>query len=440
MENQKTKLSDFANDESTESDDPTPDSDFIGGSDNNSSSQSNDETENESTDCSPLGKQSTQTTSSDSPKQGNGPLCPTYHEEHVDDQWQQILEEYLYREPACGHAIHYLKSSIKTKISVSSAATYCGTLSFYVDFLHNRDVNVCEATIQDVHEYLCLRVRRNLSDSTVTTDRTAICNLYRHIELYRDAEATLSPALIREEIDPSSYRTKDRVEREPLTTDEIERLFDVIDDPRNRLIVQVALEHGPRNTDLCRLKVSDIDLNGKMITLPNTKAGGTYTHPLTDNLALQLRRWIEVERPALELDEDNPYLFPSRRGGSLSESRLCDIVTKAAERAGIQERVGEVPLSEKQKEVFGTDYDVRKMYKVDVHTLRHTYNNLLSKAGVSREDRSAALDHSDTEVTEEFYDHNEEDHLERIEELFDGISDFLSESDDDDDGDESDDP
>lgn len=366
-------------------------------------------------------KQRDRSADPDGHKQCNGPICPTYDEERSDPRWKRMLEESLPSEPVCGHAIDYLRTNTGTTIATGSAASYCSSLSIFIDFLHERGVNVCEADIRDVREYFNMRVRQNRSENRLSGDRTAIANLYKHIELYREADTTLSHTLIREEIKPSAFRTKERFEREPLTKKEVKKLFDAVDKPRNRLIIQVAVELGPRNVDICKLKTSDVNLDEKKVTLTNTKAGGTYTLPISNGLSLLLRRWIEVERWAMGVVQDNPYLFPSHSGGSLSQSRVRCIVSQAAERAGIQEVVGEIPITKNQKESMNIKQDVRKVYRVDVHTLRHTFNQLLIEAGVPRDARSAALDHSSTDVTKEFYDHQESNYQELLKQLFDGV-------------------
>ncbi|WP_276299375.1 tyrosine-type recombinase/integrase [Halorussus lipolyticus] len=410
--NQKLKLSDFTDNESNNESDHEV-----------SNKATSEETSNPSKSSTPS-EQPNQIPAPDSQEQCNEPICPTYHEERIDERWQHILDEHLNGEPKCGHAIDFLRRKTGTTLTSSTASAYCDPIRFYISFLHDRGVNACEADLRDLREYFNQRVRANRSESTLEGDRTALANLYKHIELYRDIEPTLSRALILEEIDPSKYQTKERIEREPLTKELVIQLFDAMDRLMDRLIVQIGVELGPRNIDICKLETGDVDLDEKKITLSNTKAGGSYTLPISDGLALSLRRWIEVERPATGVAEDNPYLFPSREGGRYRSGSLRNIVRQAAERAGIQEVIGEIPMTENQKEMLGTDKDVRNAYRVDVHTFRHTFNYLMDEADVPRDARSAALDHSSTEVTEEFYDHNESNYQELLERLFSGLSGF----------------
>lgn len=267
-----------------------------------------------------------------------------------------------------------------------------------------------------------MRSRQNISEGTLMGDLTAINNLYHHVEVYREADPELSKAVVTTEIDPASYQTRETVGRKPLSMEQVRQLLEATETLIERLVIQVALELGPRNKAIRCLKVSDVNLRESEVTLTNHKAGGRYTLPLSDQLKLFLRRWINVVRAGRGPSEDNPYLFPSRYGGNLSGEGIRAIVRRVAERAGIQEVVDEIPLSGKQKEMLGSESGTRRVYRVDVHTLRHTFNKLLSESGLERETRSAALDHSDPQTTKEHYEHNPDKHQELIEELFDGVS------------------
>jgi len=186
------------------------------------------------------------------------------------------------------------------------------------------------------------------------------------------------------------------------------------------------VELGPRNVDIRSIKVDDVDLENQEIELSNTKSGGSYSALITNQLLLLLRRWIDEERAAHPKADTTDYLFPSKLGGMLGSSWFCQIVKKAAERAGIQEKVqSEAPLSEREKKVLGTDKDYIEYSKVTPHVLRHTFNYLLQEAGIPREHRSKALDHNSEEVTKEFYDHKESNYQELMRELFSSKSSLL---------------
>jgi len=319
----------------------------------------------------------------------------------------------------CGHCVDYISEELGAKISEGTAEGYSSSLRQYVEFLHAKQTTVAEAEFKHVKQYFKRLAKLNRSESTITRHRVAITNTYKHISLYTDVEPAVDWALIREEIQPSDYRTPEAREREALEKSEVKKLYDELGSFRNRLMAQLGVETGPRSIDIRSSKVSDVDFENKEIQFSNTKAGGTYTVPLSDQLLLLLRRWIDQERKAHPKAETTDYLFPSRNGGKLGKTVFCEMIKEAAESAGIQETVqSEAPLSEREKKVLGTNKDYKEYHKVTPHTLRHTFNYLLTEAGIPREARSKALDHNSEEVTQEFYDHQESNYEELICELF----------------------
>ncbi len=184
-------------------------------------------------------------------------------------------------------------------------------------------------------------------------------------------------------------------------------------------MVVTSIETGPRAKAITLIKISDVNLEKKEIELKNTKSGGTYVIPLTDNLAALLKHWIQNIRISYIVEGDSSYLFPSRKGGKMLVANYRTIVNTAAKEAGIQEEIGKIPLTGKQKNFWNTDKDYRVKWKVDVHTLRHTFSRLLKNNDVSKEARIYALDHS-RDVTDG-YGIDEEACKKEIKNKFDGI-------------------
>jgi len=94
-------------------------------------------------------------------------------------------------------------------------------------------------------------------------------------------------------------------------------------------------------------------------------------------------------------------------------------VKDAAEKAGIQEVIGESYLTEGQKEIMNTDRDTKEWNKVTTHTLRHTFSQMMKESDIPLEARQHALNHKNSETTEEWYDEDETDYDDIIQELFD---------------------
>lgn len=372
------------------------------------------------------------------PDGGNGPpvntesgdddrsRCPCYTDELArarNELDQEVFSKLNLTEVKCGHAIDYFRRFTGTSLTVKTARGYACNLRRYIEYLHDDTTGggktVCEAEFNDVEEFIESLVRLKRSEQTLKIYRTAITNLHKHISIRRDAEANVKWDVIREEINPGEYNVPERREREPLERHEVKKLYDAIDSRRDRLVVQMGVELGPRNREIRTLTTDDVDLEAKEVEFNNVKGGGSHTMPLSEPLTLLLRRWIEQERAAHPGSDGNDVLFPHREGGELDQTGLTLIVKKAAERAGVQEwEQSEAPLTEREKELLRTDKDYKEYAKVTPHTLRHTFCALLKDAGAPQKVRSQALNHNSTEVTEMFYEHDKGKYKEILNELF----------------------
>lgn len=355
---------------------------------------------------------------SEGEEDSNPEPCPHYEIERESEDWRSLKEEYSLVEPKCGHAISYLCDVTNSKIKPTTAKKYAIDLRFFINHLHEHNTILQNATIDDIDGYIKELARAGRSEGTLSGHRTSVINVCKHVALFRDCELDVRWDLIKEVIKPSEYQTTESLERTPLSREEASALFEELETFRDRLLVQAGIELGSRSSDLRTIELSDVDLADQRIELKNTKAGGRYTLPISEGLSLRLRHWINVERAALPHAEEDGYLFPSRQGGPLSGERLNAIIHNAAERAGIQEVIGTIPITERQQELMNTEKNERNFYRVTAHTLRHTFSNLLEEAGFDLEDRSAALDHTSTEVTRESYSHKESEYKDQMPAIF----------------------
>lgn len=374
------------------------------------------------------GTNTTETTNESTEPKGNhteekdevNHICDRYAEERTSERWQELKEEYSLSEPKCGHAIAYLREDIESKIAISTGRDYATQLKYFVRFLHKNNKSVINAEFKEVDRFFKDLAARGLTESTLSGYRTAIANLLKYIRLFQNIEPNVKWDMIHEGIKPSEYQTSEGFDREPLEKEEVKKLYDELEF-RDKLMVQVGVELGPRNADIRRIKLEDVDLDDNMILLHDTKNKDTYESPITSGLSLLLRRWINVERAQIPHSSETNYLFPSHKGGKLTGNSFAKIVREKAWDAGIQEVVDTAPLREKQKEILDTDKDCREFHRVTPHTLRHTFSNLLKDAGLPIKERSKALNHDNTITTEEFYDEDERDYKELMRRLFSGV-------------------
>lgn len=105
-----------------------------------------------------------------------------------------------------------------------------------------------------------------------------------------------------------------------LTQNEIESLLNAANSgphaARNYCLTLLCFIHGFRASEICRLRISDIDLRSKCIYIHRLKKGFSTTHPLLNKEVQALKRWLDIrdEYP----QSTSEWLFLSRKGNPLS--------------------------------------------------------------------------------------------------------------------------
>lgn len=100
---------------------------------------------------------------------------------------------------------------------------------------------------------------------------------------------------------------------------------------RNRTIIYVLLDTGMRASELCGLRIRDIDLKTQKIVIQNGKGDKQRVVPFSANTGQALWRYLATRK-----DESvNSILFPSKSGRQLPARELYHILHKIGERAGV---------------------------------------------------------------------------------------------------------
>jgi integrase len=106
---------------------------------------------------------------------------------------------------------------------------------------------------------------------------------------------------------------------------------------RDWAMVLLAYRHGLRASEVCGLKLADVDLKSGSISIRRLKgsmqtAQPLYPHrgqPLLDEMSA-LRAWLK-ERPA----DGSDFLFTSQKGGKLDRTQFFRVFQSVAETAGL---------------------------------------------------------------------------------------------------------
>jgi integrase len=181
----------------------------------------------------------------------------------------------------------------------------------------------------------------------------------------------------------------DRVEKHVFTAEQVQRLISTAKDDWKGLVI-AGFYTGARLGDLTNLTWDDVDLEEKHITFVQKKTGAKIQIPIAEALHDYLLT-LSMK------DEPKSPVFPTLYGKtSAGKSGLSMTFGRLMARAGIEQGA----IRERGKGVS------RKVSGLSFHSLRHSFNTILVKAGVPQELRMKLTGHSSTEMNA-VYSHHE---------------------------------
>ncbi len=98
---------------------------------------------------------------------------------------------------------------------------------------------------------------------------------------------------------------------------------------RDQALIMLLYRHGFRETELCRTRLSHLDLATSRIWVERIKGGLSTEQPIEGQELRLLRRYLRTRKDAL------PWLFVSERQGPLTRHAVIYIVSRSAEAAGL---------------------------------------------------------------------------------------------------------
>jgi len=171
-------------------------------------------------------------------------------------------------------------------------------------------------------------------------------------------------------------------DKRALSRQQVEKIFGAVTqnvrDPllykRDLAILQVLLFCGVRKNELLSLRVMDVDVVNKLITLSVRTSKSNYSSklPLTPVATLHLEEYLAERR---KRGFNGEYLWVNFRGGNLSEHGLKHWVDKLRSTSGV---------------------------RFHLHQFRHTFACMLGRKNVSTINAMRLLGHSDLRMTETY--------------------------------------
>jgi type 1 fimbriae regulatory protein FimB len=106
---------------------------------------------------------------------------------------------------------------------------------------------------------------------------------------------------------------------------------------REWAMVVVAYKHGMRASEVCNLRLNDLDMKNGSIVVERLKGSLRTTQSVTEhrgepllNELKALREWLRQRR-----DDGSDYLFTSQKGGRLDRSQVFRLFRAIASEAGL---------------------------------------------------------------------------------------------------------
>lgn len=220
-------------------------------------------------------------------------------------------------------------------------------------FVHKSPTTV---NAQDIKDYLEYLADTGSNSSTINIAHTALRFYFENI-LHRSFFVNV----------PRAKKAK----KLPiiLSKQELNRMIQVTDNLKHKLMIQILYSSGLRVSELSNLQISDIDLSRKILTVKDGKGRKDRITIITQTVIANISKYLSTYKPAV-------YLFESFQPGLKINVRSVQmVVARATHKAGIQKRVS-------------------------AHTLRHSFATHLLEQGVNLRCIQALLGHKRLDTTQ----------------------------------------
>jgi integrase/recombinase XerD len=195
-----------------------------------------------------------------------------------------------------------------------------------------------QSDMEDVRRYHLHLIDRQLSNSTINTAQSAIKALFVGV-LHRQWDDRFSPR-------PRKMRSLPPI----LSRDEALSIVEALDNLKHKTMLRVLYATGLRVSELCALKVTDIDSARMVVQVRRGKGFKDRCVPMSETLLHDLRSYWKAYRPKTALFENEDT------GQPLSVRTVQAVFAQAKKKAGVKK-----PAS--------------------AHTLRHCFATHLLDAG-----------------------------------------------------------
>lgn len=245
----------------------------------------------------------------------------------------------------------------------------------YFNTKNNGPTFVDDLSTEDLESYLqFLKFEKQYKPASLNVVLNAMRNLYKYA--IRKKYVLTNPT---EDISQAKVQREEQVF---LNATEISELLAAIEHNLIRLIVRTLAYSGLRISECINLTLDDVNFSKKVIRVRNGKGGKNRTIPLSEELAVDLKVYVDNQRPNV----DGNQFFALKKTGTISDQYINRALKQATTKLGWDKHV-------------------------TCHTLRHSFASLLVKNEINIPSIAKLLGHADFRTVTSVYVHVDNDDL-----------------------------
>ena len=279
------------------------------------------------------------------------------------------------------HAVPYVEDMVNMILAMNySNSTLKSYTSAFINFLRAQDYkNPEELNRKDVIKYLSKLSEYGLKSSSGRMLVNALKFYFKHVREWDDTQSWNIPR-------PKKEKTLPKV----LSVNECKRIFDVVKQPKHKLILLLAYGAGLRVSEICNLKWQDLDFDNHKISVRSGK--GKKDRKVM--LPYSILDYIETYK---NLYKTKSYVFEGQiKGEPYSPASCRAVMRNAVKKANINK-------------------------KVSMHSLRHSFATHLLESGTDIRFIQEFLGHSNIKTTT-IYTHVSQRNMKDIESPLDRMA------------------
>lgn len=268
--------------------------------------------------------------------------------------------------------------------SEKTIISYQQDLTSYFDFLTKNKINYLKITRDEVRSYLKYLDSLGLKNSSIARHLSTLRSFYNYLVNENIIENNIFGSIRNPKIEKKLPNF--------LSYNELSELLESISldtpaDFRNRLIIELFYATGCRVSELCNIKLNDIDKSAKTIKIKG-KGNKERIVFFGEYALIYLDKYLHGPRDELLKGENSEYLFISDKGKALQVMDVEVIMQKLMQKMATKKHV-------------------------TPHTLRHTFATHLLNAGADIKSVQELLGHASLNTTG-IYTHVTNDRIKEI--------------------------